>query len=240
MFGGDQFNIPLQNFINDHLTNDKELNQAIFGQQSAKIEEFYHDMIFIKLISCFFWIYNNQWNIRINSVRRGKSFETIVSPIDKSNPAYSKLTWEDFVEEIQDDENFRKLLSIFSKQTSSKEMTVPPKTKVKFITSKHSKILVLTNSFAKVSIAIDYHGGSSGLGDYRWLLGYDNKKSEEFWSEHFEVHCKAEFEKFKSGHPDMPRYQQWVKTMFTEIQYQLDDEQRLKRAKEYQDLVEIN
>jgi hypothetical protein len=239
-FGGHQFNISLQNFIGERLANDKDLNQAVFGQKSAKIEEFYHDMIFIKLISRFFWMYADRWNIRINSVRRGKSFETSVSPVDKSELACNKLSWQDFVQPLPDDSGFRKLFSSFSEQTLTKEMTVPPKTKMKLLILKHNKTLVLMNPFVTVSIAIDYHGGSIGLGDYRWLLGYDNKTSEEFWSEHFEVHCKAEFEKFKFGHPDMPKYEQWVKTMFTEIQYQLDDEQRLKRAKEYLDLIGIS
>lgn len=239
-FGGDQFNINLQNFIGECLANEKELNQAVFRQNGERIKEFYHDMIFVKLISRFLWMYADRWNIRINSVRRGNSFESSVSPIDKSNPAYSKLSWEDFVDEVKDDNNFHKLLSSVSEQTSIKEMTVPPKTKMKLIALKHNKILVLSNPFVTVSIGVNRHSGSIGLGDYRWLLGYDNKTSEKFWSEHFEVHCKAEFEKFKSGHPDMPKYEQWVKTMFAEIQYQLDDEQRLKRAKEYLELIGIS
>ena len=79
--------------------------------------------------------------------------------------------------------------------------------------------------------------GSTGLGDYQWLLGYSNKQNEEFRSEHFEVSCKAECEKFKSGHPDMPRYKRWVETLFAEIQYQLDDKKRLERARDYRDLT---
>jgi len=61
-------------------------------------------------------------------------------------------------------------------------------------------------------------------------------QNEEFWSEHFEVICKAEFEKFRSGHPEMPRYKRWVDTMFAEVQEQLDEEKRLKRARDYRDL----
>lgn len=235
-FGGYQFDIELLNFIANYIEQDQELNKAVFGKDRDKIGEFYHNMIFVKLISRFFWMYADCWDIDINSVRRGNAVETGVSAI-KPKPAYSTLEWKDFLEILDAKDDFYQLLSNFSKDYFVKKMTVPPKTKVDFITSKYSRILVLTNPFVRVSITIDKRSGSVGLGDYQWLLGYDNKQNEEFWSEHFKVSCKAEFEKFKSGHPEMPRYKRWVETMFAEIQYLLDDEKRLERARNYRDLT---
>ena len=69
------------------------------------------------------------------------------------------------------------------------------------------------------------------------VLGYSNEEDKEFWSEHFRITCNAKFEKLKSGHPEMPKYERWVKTMFAEVQYQLDEKEQLKRAREYRDLV---
>ncbi len=235
-FGGRQFNIILLNFISNRIEQDPELNKAVFNKDMNKITEFYHDLVFIKLLSRFFWMYVDSWDIQINSVRRGSSFTSSVSPI-KPTPDYNSLEWKDFLETLDNNDNFHQLLSSFSKRYFIKKMTIPPKTKVDFITSKYSRTLILTNPFVRVSITIDKRGGSIGLGDYQWFLGYDNKKSEEFWSEHFEVNCKAKFEKLRSGHPEMTRYRRWVETMFTEVQDQLDDEKRLKRARDYRDLI---
>jgi hypothetical protein len=68
-------------------------------------------------------------------------------------------------------------------------------------------------------------------------LDYENKKSEEFWSTHYWLNCNAKFTKFKFGHPDMPKYKQWVEVMFAEIQYLLDEKEQLNRAHEYRDLI---
>ena len=235
-FGGAQFDITLLNFISSRIEQDQELNKTAFNEDSSKIKEFYYDLVFIKLFSRFFWMYADWWDIRVKSVRRGDSMETIVSPI-KPVPDNAPLGWGDFLGALDIKDDFHQLLSSFSEHYFIKQMVVPPKTKVDFITSNYKRALVLTNPFTRVSITIYKRGGSIGLGDYIWLLGYDNKKSEEFWSEHFEVTCKAKFEKIRSGHPDMPRYKRWVETMFAEIQYQLDDEKRLKRARDYRDLI---
>jgi hypothetical protein len=234
-FGGHQFDIELLNFIANYMGQDQELSKAVFGKDEDKIKEFYHNMVFIKLLARFFWMYADWWDIGINSVRRGNAVETEVSAIEPKLPC-STLEWKDFLETINAEGDFHQLLSNYSKDCFIKKMTVPPETKVGFVTSKYGKTLVLTNPFVRVYITINRHSGSIGLGDYQWLLNYDNKQNEEFWSEHFEVSCKAEFEKFRSGHPKMPRYKRWIETMFTEVQDQLDDERRLKRSRDYRDI----
>ena len=115
-------------------------------------------------------------------------------------------------------------------------MKVPPKTTVGIETSKYKKMLFLKNPFVEISIAFTKRGGSEGLGDYQWLLGYNNKENNQFWSEHIEVVCEAKFERLRSGHPEMSRYKKWVQTMLEEIRYQFDDEKRLIRARDYHDL----
>ena len=232
-FGGHQFSGMLSQFIHGWLEECEDLNKAEFNKDREKIEEFYHNMILIKLIDQFFWMYSARWDTNIYSVRRGMG-ESKESYVDsKETPPYDCLKWEDLLNTEQQN-NFYDLLSAFS---HIKETKVPPKTKIDFIITEHKREMILRNSFVKITITINYSGGSSGLGDYRWLLSYDNKRSDEFWSEHFRVNCNAKFEKLKSGHPEMPKYKQWVDVMFAEVQYQLDEKERLKRAKEYRDLV---
>lgn len=235
-YGGEQFDVRLQVFLRNHIENDENLKKGDFNKIGDEVRNLYFDMVFIKLFARFFWMYADWWDISINSVRRGNTFTTNIHPI-KPDPDCDHIEWKDLLRALDIKSDFSQLLSSFSEDYWIKKMTVPPKTKVDFVTSRDRRALVLTNPFTRVSINIRKRSGSMGLGDYRWLLGYNNKKSEEFWSEHFEVTCKAKFEKFRSGHPKMARYKRWVETMFAEIQYQLDDEKRLKRARDYRDLI---
>jgi len=135
-----------------------------------------------------------------------------------------------------DEDCFGALLSDYVEKHSSGKMTVPPETKGTLLASRNSHQIILTNPFAEVSITIVFQGGSVGIGDYTWLLGYDRKKSDEFWSEYFDVNCKVRFRKLRSGHPDIPRYKRWVETIFDETEYQFSDRLRLQRARDYRDL----
>ena len=233
-FGGAQFDSTTQHLIDTCF--EQKLTKEEFEKDHGSISEFYHDLVFIKLFSHFSKIYYHDWEIRVDPLPMENPGAFTFEPIDLASVG-DKLKWADISEVLDDNNNLRNLLSKFSKDCWSQEMTVPPKTKVNFALAPYHKTLILTNPFVRVSISIDYRGTGSGLGDYRWLLGYDDKRSAEFWSEHFRVICKAEFEKTRSGHPDMTKYKQWAKTMFAQIQYQLDDEKRLKRARDYRDLT---
>lgn len=176
-FGGHQFRGMLSLFINKHLEECENLNKAEFNKDREKIVGFYHNMILIKLIDQFFWMYSARWDTSLYSVRRGtgESKESYVYSTE-TPPNYDCLKWEDLLK-TEEQNNFYDLLSAFS---NIKETKVPPKTKVDFIITEHKREIILKNPFVKVTITINNTGGSSGVGDYKWLLGYDNKKSEEF------------------------------------------------------------
>ena len=230
-YGGAQFDVNLRNFIDKKLV-EKELDKINFNEDGKKVKDFYFDLAFIKLLSRFYWLYADWWDIHINSIRRGDGFETSISANKPSLPCIP-LKWESLLDTSNSSHG---LLNDFSQEFWIKEMKVPPKTKVGIKTSTDKKILSLKNPFAEISIIFNKRGGSVGLGDYQWLLGYDNKKNNDFWSEHFEVVFEAKFERLRSGHPEMPRYKRWAQTMLKEVQYQFDDEKRLIRARDYHDL----
>jgi len=232
-FGGFQFG-DMSLFISNHLKENENLNKAEFNKDREKIKDFYHNMILLKLIDKFFWMYSARWDTNVYSVRRGTG-ESKESYIDseKTPPNYGCLNWADLLNTEQKN-NFYDLLSAFS---NIKETKVPPKTKVRFIITEAKKEIFLKNPFVKVTITVNNSGGSLGLGDYKWLLGYGDKRSNEFWSAHFRVNCHAKFEKLKSGHPDMPKYKQWIEVMFEEVKYLLDEKEQLQRAHEYRDLI---
>lgn len=235
-YGGAQFGTHLQNFINSHITQYQNLGGEGSDAKSDEVGEFYRDALFIELLARFFWMYADWWDVRIVTVRRGTAVTSSVSPI-KPVTACGSLGWDDLLRDLDSKGDFARLIKSFSESYSIKKMSVPPKTKVKLMSSKHEATLKLVNAFSEISITFNKHGGSRGLGDYQWLLGYDNKKNNEFWSEHFEVVCEAKFEKIVSLNADMIRYKRWAETMFAEVQYQFDDKSRLRRALDYHDLI---
>ena len=234
VYGGAQYDIKLRNFINTKLP-EMGFNKSEFEKEGEKIIEFYFDLAFVKLISNFFAIYPESWDIYIDSTRRGNSL-TRVRKVNKPELQLVTLKWNDFLDLLDPQYSLYKLLNDFSQDFWIKEMKVPPKTTVGIKTIKYKKTLSLKNPFAEIYITFNRRGGSVGLGDYQWLLGYENKKNMEFWSEHFEVVCEVKFERLRSGHPEMPRYKKWAQTMLEEVQYQFDDKKRLIRARDYRDL----
>lgn len=228
-YGGDQFDISLKSFINRKITEQK-FDRIAFESDGKKIKEFYYDMAYLKLLSRFFWIYADSWDIYINSVREGDSFTTRVTR-GNPEPLSISLKWSD----LFDSNNGSYILfEEFSQELKIKEIKVPPGTKINF--DKQKNAISIKNSFVDASISFRNWGGSVGLGDYKWLLGYDDKKENEFWSEHYEILCTANFEKLRADHPDAPKYRRWIKTMFEEVQDQFGDERRLARACDYRDL----
>ena len=236
-FGGFQFSGMLSSFISNQLKENENLIKAEFNNYSENIIDFYHNMILIKLIDHFFWMYSARWDTNIYFVRQGTG-ELKKSDVDPEEklPNYDCLAWEHLLNTEQQN-SFYDLLSSFSNFTNIKETKIPPKTKASFIITEYKKEMVLNNPFVKVTIAINKRGASLGLGDYKRLLGHDYN-SEEFWSAHFRVNCNARFEKSKYRDPEMPKYKQWVEVMFAEVQYLLDEQEQLKRAYEYRDLIE--
>lgn len=236
LIGGDQFDISLKSLAKNRVECDPRFRVEDSNRRVDEAAGLYFDMVFLKLIDRFFWAYGDWWDVRITSARHGNNVMSVASAI-KPGAECASLSWEDFRKASDGKDPFLASLSGYPKEHQSAKMTVPPKTKLSIAAIRGRRSLVLTNPFVEVSITLSYTGGSIGIGDYAWLLGYDNKKSEEFWSEFMDVECSADFKRTRSGHPDMARYRRWVETMFAEIRYQLSDEDRMKRARDYHDLV---
>jgi len=234
-YGGTQFDSSPPSFIGKKIV-EIGLGTLDFQKDGGKVRDFYFDLAFVRLISSFFAIYPESWDIYLDSTRRGNSL-TRIRKVNIPMPQFATLNWRSFFDILDPNDSLYKLINDFSKEFWSKEMKVPPKTTVCIETSKYQKKLFLKNPFiTEISIAFTQRAGSVGLGDYQWLLGYDNKKNDQFWSEHFEVVCQVRFERLRSGHPEMSRYKKWAQTMLEEVRYQFDDEKRLIRARDYRDL----
>jgi len=66
-FGGGQFTGPLGVFISKHIEESAELKKAEFNKDDDRIVEFYHNVILVKLLHQFFWMYSARWDTNVYS-----------------------------------------------------------------------------------------------------------------------------------------------------------------------------
>ncbi|MFC1636559.1 hypothetical protein ACFL5Z_17140 [Planctomycetota bacterium] len=237
LYGGDQFDGKLQSYIRNALSARDDLT-ADANNVSEQAIEFYMDMMIVEIVSRFFWMYADWWDVHIQSVRRGTSTSTGLSA-NKPDPPFIPIKWSDWLASLDSSSTLYPLLKEYSDDYWIQKMVVPPQTKVHLTSERYMRRILFENKFVKLCIAFRRRTAGRGLGDYQLLLGYDNKRNNTYWSEHLEVKCHADFNKLRSGHPEMGRYMRWVKTMFAELEYRLDDKQRLERALEYKSLLKL-
>ena len=237
LFGGNQFDGKLQSYIRKTLAAKDDLTADV-NNVSEQAKEYYMDMVVIEVVSRFFFMYGDWWDVDVRSVRRGTSTSTEVSA-NKPAPPFSPIKWSDWLDSLDTNSTLHFLLREYSNDFWLQKMVVPPQTKVRLHSEQYLRTISFENKFANICITIRRGPGSRGLGDYQLLLGYDQKKNHSFWSEHFAITCHADIEKLRSGHPDMGRYVRWAKTMFSELEYRLDDRKRMDRALEFKNLLNL-
>ncbi len=238
LFGGEQFDAGLLGYIGKTTASVEGLTTD-HNNVNEQVIEFYMDMLTVKVISHFIWLSADWWHVHLKSIRRGTSTSTELSA-NKPAPPCSPIKWNDWLRSTDSKCTLYSILKDYSDDFWIKKMVVPPQTKVLLHSEQNVRKILFENKFVDICITVRRRSGSRGLGDYQLLLGYDHKRSDSFWSEHFEVTCNAYFEKLRSGHPEMDRYIRWAKTMFTELEYRLDDKQRMERALEYRNLIKLS
>lgn len=237
LYGGDQFDHRLQNYIRETLAEREDLI-ADGNNMSEEAIEFYLDMRIVDIVSRFFWMYADWWDVHIQSVRRGTSMTTGVSA-NKPYPPSKLVKWSDWLAGLDSSSTLHPLLRSYSDNHWIQKMVVPPRTKIRLHSEKGVREVLFENNLVKLTITFRRRAGSRGLGDYQLLLGYDRTRNDTFWSEHLEVICHADFNRLRSGDPEMGRYIRWVKIMFSELEYRLDDKHRMERTLEYKNLLNL-
>jgi len=112
------------------------------------------------------------------------------------------------------------------------KMCLPKGTIIKVNCDVANRSINLKNDFCEINIQIKSDNSYTGLGEWKWILEYDDNKNKEFFSSILKVCLSAKFERMRSGHPDMPKYKKWVNSLFDRLQTYLDSEKQLKSARE--------
>jgi len=109
------------------------------------------------------------------------------------------MNWNDFTVHIKKTSELTQLVeSIEPKAYDIMNMTLPKETKLLVECTTYSRAIRLVNKFCKSTITGQQSYGRRGLGEWQWLLGYNESKSNQFWSSILAVNLHAEFEKLRS------------------------------------------
>ena len=109
------------------------------------------------------------------------------------------------------------------------EIALPPNTRLsskdeRFSTGGFQKItLFLVNDFVNLEIVIKLRGGSIHTGVYGFLPTIPND-DVHLWTASYHISMKAELNKYRSGHPQMPKYQAWTDNVFEAVRDRLDSQ----------------
>lgn len=123
---------------------------------------------------------------------------------------------------------------------SQNEIILPKGTTIEVLYERANNYIKIKNKFYEIDVQMYGWYGSKGLGEWKWILEYDNEKNKEYCSDNFNLLLSAKFNRFLSGHPDMPKYKKWINSLFDHLRECLDSEEQLKKAREKHHLYKDN
>lgn len=92
--------------------------------------------------------------------------------------------------------------------------------------------ICMVNDFVDLEIKIKLRGGAAGIGIYSLVAHLPQHESSNVWTASYLISMKAKLKAYRSGHPDMPKYQAWVDNVFETVKEQLDSRMEWERTKE--------
>ena len=166
----------------------------------------YYDLLTALLIQDMLLLYSQGWDIEMTSlgselVARCTKFHA------KPCPRAKTVCRQDFVPLFDQPEFLEALLF------PAGEFKIPSGTKMDLKKDPLRRTIVLKNAFATVRITIAPGWAQRGLGALSQWVKMPDGEQQEYMSAVFHVTVAAEYAYLRSGHPDMPVYKNWVKTM---------------------------
>jgi len=146
----------------------------------------------------------------------------------------NNLPWE--IIEIYEQLNKKGILNSFGLNV----IAIPKGTKIKITCQPVDRKIEFWNDFCEVTIQINYYGGFRGLGEWQWILNYDDDLNNEYCTYKFGIITEARFKKMRAGHPDMQYYKNWVNAITKRLEDCLDSEQKQKKARDMNHLYKDN
>jgi hypothetical protein len=201
-------------------------------QSGLHDEIFYSDITFLETLGILFNLRDERWE-----VSEGQGYPWPITDQLFSGHLYT-ITWHDFISKYLSTNRpeIKELCSQIDDPNIAiivgNELFLPKGTNISATCKKYSGNIKIKNDFCVVNIETCFLTGSMGLGEWRWILGYDEEKSNEYYVWKNNIYLSVKYNKFRSGHPDMPKYKKWVESLFDRLHFCLDSTQQLEKARE--------
>lgn len=112
------------------------------------------------------------------------------------------------------------------------KIALPPGTDTKIVPPKSdSGEIILQNGFCTLSIRTTFSSYLTGIGALGSLAGLTQDQDRELGTANYLVRITATYNRYRSGHPDMPLYVTWATGIAEGLKDQFDEEQIWSRTK---------
>ena len=204
-------------------------------------DEFCFDVLFRLVVDQLYQSFRNIWDIR--AIRSHLPYGAFKWEPNEGAPKGDFIDWKEFGKLFSDS----RALQVERFSSVGDQMSVPKGTCLAGGSDKfggtnrtYRRWFTLENQFVKVRVDLSWSGGSIGIGELRVLLGMSKEESDRFWTERCDMKLSEKFNRFRNGHPQMFRYQQWVNTLFEELQETFDTSKHIQRGKEWYMLSKLS
>jgi hypothetical protein len=92
-------------------------------------------------------------------------------------------------------------------------------------------VIEMRDRFCTISIRTQESSWAGSIGAYKQLAGLSEDDVKQFGIATYLVRFKAEFSRWLSGHPQMPKYKRWASQMVKEMRTQFDEQMLWEAAK---------
>ncbi len=182
----------------------------------------YHHLLQKAIIDILAQHHRFSWETDISRFDMGMIEEMAGPSPDASGPS-TKLSLEE-LQQLLKDNRFRDSRFMQPELTLPRGTNARIKAPVTSATAGEEGEIVFENDFVHLSITTRFSSWGRTLGPYRLISGYTQEKDSEFQRAEYLITIKAEFNRLRSGHPDMSRYRKWVEQIVSELETSLDEQ----------------
>ena len=187
----------------------------------------YHHLLQKSLIDWMGLVYRGSWRTEVLTFESAIGREMRFQPAPSAGEEEpSRVLKTEEVAKLVRDNKFAGIDTVISPQIAlppKAELMVTPPTKRADGIQEVGEI-VIKNKFCKVSIRTENSGGIRSIGAYRDLVGMSLQESGNLWTARYIVRFEAEFSRWWSGNPQMPKYKKWARQLVDGMKAQFDEE----------------
>ncbi len=192
----------------------------------------YHHLLQKSIIDWIGTLYRGSWQAEILHFDLPGSSELRFQPAAVPAEPSKILSTKD-IEKLLKENKFGEIRTGISPQ-----IALPPDTRMVITPPEHKNgsldrgEILLENRFCRVSIQTEVSSWMRGAGGYKQLAGISDEENDHLGTATYIVRFRAEFTRWLSGHPEMPKYKRWARQLADELKVQFDEQVIWQKTKE--------